>query len=123
MAGIDDILNGYRVDVDEAMIVSQSKREGEVDRQVWSRVLHALEKASDPFAQMLKSVRSDAVEALGDLIYCDPKDTLKVAMLQMQIQRCYEMMRHIDEFRGRAEAVDANEAAETSLSDSDDPPN
>ncbi len=122
MAGVDDLLNTFRVDVDEAMVLAQSKREGEIDRQRWSRILHALE-ANDPFAQMLKSIRSDAVEGLGDLIYCDPKDTLKVAMLQMNVQRCYEMMRHIDEFRGRAEAVDANEAAMTSLSDEDEDPN
>lgn len=120
MADVDDLLNTYRVDVDEVMLLAQSKREAELDRQRWRRILHALE-ADDPFSQMLKSIRSDAVESLGDLIYCDPKDTLKVAMLQANVQRCYEMMRHIDEFRGRAEAVDANEAAETSLSDEDDP--
>lgn len=121
---IDQLMNGYRLDVDVSMAAAQEQaRESEAERQkaiaVWRGISIEMERGTGPFAQMLAQFRDDATKALSDLVYADPADAKHIQSLQANVRRCLDTMEHIQSFRTAAEAADANTEGDT-LSDDDD---
>lgn len=94
-----DFLDRYRVDIDEAV--------GAKAVSIWKQIEGDL-NGNGPFAQMLLAFRGDAVQAIHDLIHCDPRDAVRIAALQADIVRAYRTMERIDEFRETADAALAN---------------
>lgn len=117
----EDPLNTYRLDVDEAMAEAQVRAQHADAVDTWRRIEAELIKGG-PFATMLDQFRTDATEAMSELVYADATDIPLIRSLQAAVRRSLDTMEKIDGFRSAAEAVDANAEAIDMLSDEDDEP-
>jgi hypothetical protein len=100
---MDEVLDAFRLDVDEAMALAQ----GDKSVAIWKSIEADL-VTGGPFSEMLKAFRRDAVRALSDIVYADSNDAVRISALQADIQRSLRTMELIDEFKGAAEASLAN---------------